>query len=286
MIFIDQLQKRVESFRNSEFYCPQWYNESTSNSKIPALFDEELRKMCGRRIPLPLISSGNVSSPHAWPWQAFVLIFKPKNVDYCGGTLISDQWLLTVAHCFNSKVQKVHVFLGRPNIFGSNPKTPAMKILINKKDIYIHPDFSPGSPEDIALLKFPQPLTFAPHIRPACVAKTPEDLPQKCLVLAWGSKLDDIKPIGSLELQQLNISVRECKQNPEFYCGWTTERKRSGACADDSGGPLLCESENAFYVRGIFSSAAKSCDQRPGFSPGYYTNVSHYLSWIRNTVHG
>jgi secreted trypsin-like serine protease len=44
----------------------------------------------------------------------------------------------------------------------------------------------------------------------------------------------------------------------------------------DSGGPLIVNE----YQAGIVSWSAKPCAQAP--YPGVYTEVSHYVNWIRN----
>jgi len=46
------------------------------------------------------------------------------------------------------------------------------------------------------------------------------------------------------------------------------------ACQGDSGGPLICDG----HLAGIISWGVGCAD--PGY-PGVYTNVSHFLKWIR-----
>merc|ERR1719187_3088825 len=43
------------------------------------------------------IVGGYEAVPGSWPWQAY-LVYQGDFV--CGGTLISDQWVLSAGHCF------------------------------------------------------------------------------------------------------------------------------------------------------------------------------------------
>jgi len=58
---------------------------------------------CGVANP-PSIDSrivgGSVTVPNEFPWQAFLIAYLPSGgANYCGGSLISNQWVLTAAHC-------------------------------------------------------------------------------------------------------------------------------------------------------------------------------------------
>lgn len=54
---------------------------------------------------LTRVVNGQASIPGEWPWQA--LILRSKSSGYyalCGGTLISERYVLTAAHCFERQV--------------------------------------------------------------------------------------------------------------------------------------------------------------------------------------
>jgi secreted trypsin-like serine protease len=61
-----------------------WVTEFAGKVHVP-LNEEHLR-----------ITNGNTAARAQFPWQAALII---DNQWFCGGSLISSQWVLTAAHC-------------------------------------------------------------------------------------------------------------------------------------------------------------------------------------------
>ncbi|RMX57187.1 hypothetical protein pdam_00017947 [Pocillopora damicornis] len=52
---------------------------------------------CGSTpIPQSRVIGGQDAKPGAWPWQ---IALKRNGGFICGGSLISDSWVITAAHC-------------------------------------------------------------------------------------------------------------------------------------------------------------------------------------------
>lgn len=66
--------------------------------------------VCGVRAPVYRIVGGNVASAHEYPWT--VGLTRAGKL-YCGGSLISNQYVLTAAHCVNgmepNEIRVIHL---------------------------------------------------------------------------------------------------------------------------------------------------------------------------------
>uniref|UniRef100_A0A147BXD8 Putative serine protease n=1 Tax=Ixodes ricinus TaxID=34613 RepID=A0A147BXD8_IXORI len=87
---------------------------------------------CGKRQKVKNISAriinGTKAAPKNWPWV--VAIYDSNDTLVCGGSLISEEYVVTAAHCFgNQDAHKFSVRLGttlRTNVSqcNSTPKYP------------------------------------------------------------------------------------------------------------------------------------------------------------------
>ena len=58
---------------------------------------------CGTKAVGTRIVGGTIAKPGAWPWQ--VTMDNLKQADqphWCGGSIVSPQWIVSAAHCFSS----------------------------------------------------------------------------------------------------------------------------------------------------------------------------------------
>uniref|UniRef100_A0A8C2LHA1 Complement C2 n=1 Tax=Cricetulus griseus TaxID=10029 RepID=A0A8C2LHA1_CRIGR len=121
--------------------------------------------------------SVNASDQERTPWH---VTFKPKSKETCRGSLISDQWVLTAAHCFHdTQMEDRHLW----RVIVGDPSSHHGKEFLVEKAI-IAPGFdvrakqSQGISEfyadDIALLKLAQKVKMSTHARPICLPCTVE----------------------------------------------------------------------------------------------------------------
>lgn len=119
--------------------------------------------------------SVNASDQERTPWQ---VTFKPKSKETCQGSLISDQWVLTAAHCFHdAQMEDRHlwrVIVGDPT--SQHGKEFHVEEVLIAPGFNVHAKQSQGISEfyadDIALLKLSQKVKMSTHARPICLPCT------------------------------------------------------------------------------------------------------------------
>ncbi|KAK9981371.1 hypothetical protein ABG768_000911 [Culter alburnus] len=235
---------------------------------------------CGSRPAVrSRIVGGNVSRPGQIPWQVSLHY---QNQHVCGGSVISERWILTAAHCVFGFAQPVSwtVHAGMIDLPLSGSKA------LSVEKIICHANFRPeGLSYDIALIKLKLPLSFNDQIAPICLPNYGESFEdgQMCLISGWGATVYDGETSVSLQVTQVPLlSRREC-QRPGLtswnICAGYLEGV-AGACQGDNGGPLACQGSGWTLVG--TASWAENCGQKN--KTGVYTSITEALTWIQQQM--
>ncbi|XP_054609068.1 plasma kallikrein-like [Dunckerocampus dactyliophorus] len=240
---------------------------------------------CGQAALNTRIIGGQDASPGFWPWQVSL-----NKVDFafCGGSLISHQWVLTAAHCVGQEdILDTFVYVGRQSQSGPNPN----EVVREMEAVMCHPDYNNRTFEnDICLVKLSSPVNFTHYAQPICLADegSTAHTGTSSWITGWGTtSVDD--PTHPDILQEANLPIvgnKECECylditiTDNFLCAGLKEGGKD-SCQGDSGGPLMSKNNLSWVLLGI-TSFGFSC-ARPK-SPGVYTRVSKYKEWIVNTI--
>ena len=144
---------------------------------------------CGRRVMSSRIVGGSQSSASEFPWMAHLdIFFWSKDAAECGGTLISNRWVLTAAHCLYGAVE-VNVTLGVDDIRSTSD--PYRQVFnVPAKSFYVQPSWYYGNVEDdIALLDLQNAVVLSERVQPACLpfAEDPDHVNDRVVLTGRGN---------------------------------------------------------------------------------------------------
>ncbi|XP_017585544.1 PREDICTED: acrosin-like [Corvus brachyrhynchos] len=236
------------------------------------------------------IVGGAGAKPGAWPWMVSIQhSWLPDPEHWCGGSLISTQWVLTAAHCFDeiNNVSTLYVVIGATQLTQPGPGAEVRRIKkLLRHEKYDRTDIS----NDIALLELNEPVQCSPYIQLACVADPilrVSEL-QNCWIAGWGSTTEGDEN-SSDHLQEASVQLINTKlcNSSGWYAGEIhTHNLCAGypqgtidTCQGDSGGPLMCQEKNAdyFWIVGV-TSWGRGCARAK--QPGVYTSTQYFYDWI------
>ncbi|XP_023604238.1 LOW QUALITY PROTEIN: complement C2 [Myotis lucifugus] len=118
--------------------------------------------------------SANASAQERTPWHVTI---KPMSRETCRGALISDQWVLTAAHCFRHADQDRslwRVVVGDPSSRSGKEFQIEQVVISEHFDVFAkrHQGIREFYGDDIALLKLAQKVKMSTHARPICLPCT------------------------------------------------------------------------------------------------------------------
>ncbi|XP_032467701.1 chymotrypsinogen B2 isoform X2 [Phocoena sinus] len=130
---------------------------------------------------LSRIVNGKEAVPGSWPWQ--VSLQDSTGFHFCGGSLISEDWVVTTAHC-GVKTSDL-VVAGE---FDQGSDAENIQVLKIAK-VFKNPKFSmPTVRNDITLLKLATPARFSETVSAVCLPSANDDFPAGtlCATTGWG----------------------------------------------------------------------------------------------------
>ncbi|CAG4956208.1 unnamed protein product [Colias eurytheme] len=260
--------------------------------------DIECQKIVDSSLP-PLglhIIGGETASNGEFPHMAALGYDTAEGLKFqCGGSLISDQYILTAAHCVET-LDDVKPSIARLGVvdIGENSFNPETDV--NVSNIIVHPQYGRKNKyNDIALLRLDRRVSLSSNLNPVCLY-TQDDDPKVALTITGWGKTSTSRDTNSALLLKANVTVVETSKCSALYGTWRRlpdgiartqicagdEQGRFDTCQGDSGGPLqaLTSPDGQYRLVGV-TSFGRGCASTV---PGVYTRVASYLDWIEGVV--
>lgn len=196
---------------------------------------------------------------------------------FCTGTLVSSNLVLTATHCLlKMDLRNVKAFVG-----ANLPSEETAPGLVQIEKGYINPDYILGGENqvynDIAFFKLSTP--FAGAAKPAAILENSDFIQSGLEVLVAGFGITAENPMTIPKTLQFTKAPVAKKENTLVVLD---QRAGRGACAGDSGGPLYLKGADGLIVFGATRGPhrpARDCQQF-----GDFTNASMFKDFIAEAV--
>jgi len=238
------------------------------------------KKACGIPNANPeKIVGGVEATPHEFPWQVGLFF----NGYFCGGSIISEKYILTAAHCADG-VYSHEVVIGAHEIRDSS------NTIINAYGPTVHPEWDSFSlSNDLAILELETEIDwaeFGDNASPNCLASSGDFSGQTALVSGWGLDSDSASSISPVlrKVEAPVMSQSECESywgnlNEGVVCINTEGGKSS--CNGDSGGPLSIPGSVYEQIGIVSFGSAAGCEIG---APAGFSEVAKYIDWISSVT--
>ncbi|XP_058457226.1 brachyurin-like [Malaya genurostris] len=250
--------------------------------------DPSLQKLRGTNAASDSrVVNGKEAKPGQFPYQALVLsYFENGSGGLCGGTLLTQNYVMTAAHCVFKRTVPTHgtVTLGVHNRHVEEETQQR----INHGSVNVHPNYTASYlRNDIATIRLSTPAVFNEFVQPIdlpAISDTRRFSGFTGIISGFGRTTSD-SPVSDVVMYTTNpiMTNANCLSAFHSYSIQPQNICLSGnigrsVCNGDSGGPLAVRENNRTIQVGVASFIHwNGCGS--GYPSGF-ARVSYFLNWI------
>ncbi|CAF4369257.1 unnamed protein product [Rotaria socialis] len=253
------------------------------------------------------IANGEDAVPHSWPMIVSLRYDCLNNGNVsthcCSGTILSDSYILTAAHCVEN-INESSLLLGKITIAtGIYSRSQQCQTIRKVDQIFIHPNWTAhvnGFRNDIAILHLTESLDFSTNLLIArtCLpsqSNSTNDITKyppsnsSLVVIGWNFRTTLNSTARDILQQATLISIHHnhssCAASINHietqFCAGRYEGCK-GTCVGESGGPILRWIGDRWEQVGIVSYGLDNCESAN--HQMIFTRITAYYDWIERVM--
>lgn len=225
----------------------------------------------------PKIVGGTKSAPGSIGFEHTVALMPVG----CTGTIVSENLIVTAAHCLNGFMSPTRVHFG-----ADTGKASIIRKVTEFKSFIEHDEEFPNG--DIGWVKFEGGLP--PGFSPAKVLRNSSDVEIGGPISLVGFGVDSEKEEDEAEFGEqrwVNTSIEQYINNEKYKSLLILGPNLGfGACFGDSGGPAYVQKDGELYLVGATNGVQDDLTPEMSCEAGHdiYTFVGDYIDWIETTA--
>ncbi|XP_050075226.1 brachyurin-like [Anopheles maculipalpis] len=243
-----------------------------------------------KMMPSHRIVNGQEATPGQFPYQIALLSNFAGGTGLCGGSVLTNNYILTAAHCVITGVSTPA--LGGTAIIGAHNRNEVeptqQRIAFTTAGIVAHPGYNPNNiRNDIAVVRLNSPITFNARVQPA-------RLPARSDTRQFGGFTGTVSGFGrtsdgsTATSPVVMYTTNPVMTNADCIASWNavliepqnvclSAAGGRSSCNGDSGGPLAVQDGGSLQIGIVSFGSAAGCAVG---MPSVYARVSFFLDFI------